>query len=78
CSAFFVTDKAFCLSSAEKEEYAAFRLFRQPPNFLAAPFPGSLSGSHQVRLIGEANYSKALSALARIFGWWLKYTCVLS
>jgi hypothetical protein len=40
CSAFCVTDKAFCLSSAEKEEYAAFRLFRQPPNFLAAPFPG--------------------------------------
>ncbi|MET3135517.1 hypothetical protein AAKU55_005827, partial [Oxalobacteraceae bacterium GrIS 1.11] len=39
CVAFCVFDKAFCLSSAEKEEYEAFRLFRQPPDFPTPSFP---------------------------------------
>ncbi|WP_317204250.1 hypothetical protein, partial [Janthinobacterium sp.] len=67
CSAFRVSDKALCLSAAEKEEYAAFRLFRQPPDFPAAPFPALPFAQHRVPLIGEANYSKGAALLARLF-----------
>jgi hypothetical protein len=62
-----VFDKSLCLSAAEREEYEAFRLFRQ--TFFCIFFFGRSLFSLRLtaRFIGEANYSKALARLARIF-----------
>jgi hypothetical protein len=64
-------DKALCLSAAEKEEYEAFRLFRQPLFYivLLRHTPMNLSQLvDSVRLfLREANYIKPSSGLARGF-----------
>jgi hypothetical protein len=66
-----LSDKALCLSAAKKEEYEAFRSFRQPL-FCCSPlrrFPMNLPQAvDSVRLFRrEANYSKPPVSLARGF-----------
>ncbi|MGK5028915.1 hypothetical protein, partial [Janthinobacterium sp. MDT1-19] len=52
-------DKALCLSAAKKEEYEAFQHNRQLLLLLPSPGRLPLLCRKLVRLIGEANYSKA-------------------
>jgi hypothetical protein len=57
-----LVDKAFCLSAAKKEEYEAFRLFRQLLFCFTAWFPAAPTARQLLdfvdRFSGEANYSK--------------------
>jgi hypothetical protein len=66
-----LVDKALCLSAAKKEDYEAFRLFRQLL-FCIAPFRHYPMNHPQLvdlaRLfLRETNYSKPASCLARGF-----------
>ncbi|MGK5065752.1 hypothetical protein, partial [Janthinobacterium sp. LB3P112] len=60
-------DKALCLSAAKKEEYEAFHYIRQLLLYYSSPFPVILNCRKLVRLIGEANYSKAAFGQQALF-----------
>ncbi|NML63572.1 hypothetical protein HHL21_21280 [Massilia sp. RP-1-19] len=64
-------DKAFCLSAAEKEEYEAFAVFRQPSFLPRRLFQTTLTAQQLLDFVnqfcGEANYSKGRRELASDF-----------